>query len=305
MMNRRDFLSNAVKAGIISSTAIGAGREVLFGAEQQLPYDLVAAKGAGPEKMFDKAIASLGGMSQFVKKGQKVVLKPNIGWDASPERAANTNPGLVKRVVEHCFQAGASKVMVFDNTCNNWVKCYNNSGIKEAVEEAGGKMIPGHSEKYYQKVDIPGGKSLKSAKVHELYMDNDVLINMPVLKHHGGAGLTIAMKNLMGVVWDRRYWHDNDLHQCIADFPTFKKPDLNIVDAYRVLMKNGPRGVSVEDTEIKKYLLISRDIVSVDASAAKVFGRDPEGVDHIRIADEMNVGNMNLEKLNINRLVVS
>jgi len=254
--------------------------------------------------MFDTAIEALGGMKKFVTSGQKVVVKPNIGWDVPPERAANTNPRLISRIVEHCFNAGAKEVLVFDNTCNDWNKCYSNSGIEKAVKDAGGKMVPGNTEGYYHEVEVAQGKSLKNSQVHELILESDVFINVPVLKHHAATDLSISMKNLMGIIWDRRYWHRNDLHQCIADFTTYSKPDLNIIDAYRVMQKNGPRGVSVDDVGLYKSQIISADIVAADASATKLFGTEPEDVDYIKIADQMGVGTMDLKSLNIKRIML-
>jgi uncharacterized protein (DUF362 family) len=165
-------------------------------------------------------------------------------------------------------------------------------------------MVTGSSEKYYQAVEIKSGKSLKSAKVHELILESDVFINVPTLKSHGGSTLSIAMKNLMGIVWDRQFWHSNDLHQCIADFPTFRKPDLNIVDAYRVLKRNGPRGVSVADVATMKYQLIGRDIVAIDAASTKVFGLDPKQVKHIGLAEQLGVGKSNIEAMKVNRITM-
>ncbi|HOK51673.1 MAG TPA: DUF362 domain-containing protein, partial [Bacteroidales bacterium] len=267
-------------------------------------YDLVAVMGGEPDVMFDRAIAAMGGIGKYVKKGMRVVVKPNIGWDKTPEYAANTNPLLVKRIVEHCFQAGAKEVLVFDNTCDQWQRCYTNSGIEKAVKDAGGKLIPGNSEGYYHPVNIAAGKRLKQTKEHEAILESDVFINVPVLKSHGGATLTIAMKNMMGIVWDRGYWHRNDLHQCIADFASYRKPTLNIIDAYRVMKQNGPKGVSLSDVVTMKSLIISEDIVAADAAAAKLFGLNPENVDYIKIAAQMGIGNMNLEKLNIGRIKV-
>jgi len=252
--------------------------------------------------MFDAAINSLGGMSKFVKKGQTVVVKPNIGWDVSPERAANTNPLLVKRIIEHCLNAGAKEVLVFDNTCDEWSLSYKNSGIERAVKEAGGKLAPGNSESYYQKVSVKKGKRLTSAKVHEIILNSDVFINVPILKNHSSAKLTMAMKNHMGIVWDRGYWHRNDLHQCIADFASYRLPDLNILDAYNVMMQHGPRGVSKEDVVKMESLLVSTDIVAIDAAGAKLFGLNPSDIPYIKIANDMGIGNMNLDKLNINRI---
>ena len=138
--------------------------------------------------------------------------------------------------------------------------------------------------------------------MHELILDSDVFINVPVLKHHSSAELSIAMKNLMGVIWDRRFWHRNNLHQCIADFTTFCKPDLNVVDAYRVMMKNGPRGVSGEDVVTYKTQILATNIVSADAAAAKVFGADPSSIGYIQKASSMGVGTMDLESLKIDRI---
>ena len=306
-MERRDFIKKSFTAGIAAGSAAAFGNYSNLFAYPYLslfnkPYDLVAIKGGEPDAMFDKGIQSLGGMRTFVKKGQKVVVKPNIGWDAVPERAANTNPILIKRIIQHCFEAGAKDVYVFDHTCDNWKRCYSNSGIESAVKDAGGKIVSGESESYYQNVSIKRGKKLTESKIHELILESDVFINVPILKHHSSADLTISMKNLMGIVWDRGYWHRNDLHQCIADFVTCRKPDLNIVDAYFVMKRNGPRGVSKEDVLTLKSQIISADIVAADAAAAKLFNSEPDEIDHIKIAHEMKLGNMNLDELNINRI---
>ncbi|HSG67854.1 MAG TPA: DUF362 domain-containing protein [Bacteroidales bacterium] len=305
-MKRRDFIMKGIGAGILAGSGIGmSGFSKLMG-NPAIPedgiYDLVAVRGNNPADMFDEGMKSIGGLSEFVKPGQTVVVKPNIGWDATPERAANTNPELIARIVKRCYEAGAKSVSVFDNTCDEWKKCYANSGIEEAVKTAGGSLVPGNSESYYKQVTVGNGKKLKEAKVHELILNSDVFINVPVLKSHSSAKLTIAMKNLMGVVWDRRFWHQNDLHQCIADYTAFRKPDLNIIDAYRVMKRNGPRGVSTEDVIMLDSLLISRDIVAADAAAAKLFGFEPEEIPYIAIADEMGLGTMDLSKLSIQRI---
>jgi uncharacterized protein (DUF362 family) len=307
-MKRRKFISTSVSAGVATGAALTFGKldEVFAGSANNAEsnYDLVAVRGGEPEVMFDKGIESLGGMKRFVKPGQRVLIKPNIGWDKTPERAANTNPKLIKRIVEHCFEAGAKDVLVFDHTCHKWDKCYKHSGIEKAVKEAGGKIVPGNSEKMYKKVEIKEAKRLKETAVHELMLDTDVFINVPILKNHSSAKMTIAMKNLMGCVWDRQYWHKNDLHQCIADFLHFRLPDLNIVDAYNVMTQNGPVGVSLDDVVNMKTQVISTDIVAADAASAKFFGMDPSEIKHIKIAHEAGFGNMNLSELNINRIKV-
>jgi uncharacterized protein (DUF362 family) len=147
-----------------------------------------------------------------------------------------------------------------------------------------------------------GGTRLKQAKEHELILESDVFINVPVLKHHGSADLTVSMKNLMGIIWDRRWWHRNDLHQCIVDFAAYRKPDLNVVDAYRVMMRNGPRGISAKDVVQMGAQLISEDMVAADAAAARLFGAQAHEVPYIRKAAGQGVGRMDLENLSIKRI---
>ena len=169
-MKRRDFIRRSATATVASGALFSMGRwNMLMAAERRVSnaYDLVAVKNGDPIAMFDVGIAALGGMKTFVKPNQTVVVKPNIGWDATPERAADTNPDLVGCIVKRCLDAGARKVMVFDNTCDEWTRCYKNSGIEKAVKENGGQMVTGKTEAHYQEVDIPKGKILKKTRVHE------------------------------------------------------------------------------------------------------------------------------------------
>jgi len=304
-MRRRDFFKTSAGAGLAAGAALSLGGYGRLWASSPAPakYDMVAIMGGNPDAMFDLGIQELGGMGAFIRKGQKVLVKPNIGWDVVPELAANTNPLLVKRIVEHCFKAGAKEVYVFDHTCDNWVNTYKNSGIEKAAKSAGAKVVPGNSENYYQEIEIPGGKKLKKAKVHELLLETDVFINVPVLKDHNSTRMTASLKNTMGIVWDRGFWHSNDLHQCIADFALFeKKPVLNVIDCYNVMVKNGPQGVSKEDVVQMKSQIITADWVAGDTAAAKMLGVDPLKIDYIPIADKMGLGTMNLDSLNIKRI---
>jgi uncharacterized protein (DUF362 family) len=304
-MDRRTFFRKGLGTSVILGAAVAGKYQSLFGSTSvtaDKPYDLVAVKGGEPDVMLQKGLAELGGMKTFVKKGQKVAIKPNIGWNVGPERAGNTNPKLVGEIVRQCIQAGAAEVHVLDHTCDNWQKCYQTSGIEQEVVAAGGKIAPANMENNYKDVAVPQGKILKKSKEHELILNADVFINVPVLKSHSGSTLTISMKNLMGNIWDRGYWHRTDLHQCIADFATFRKPTVNIVDAYRVMKQNGPRGVDVDDVVTMKSLIISRDIVAADAAAAKLFGMEPEDIRYIKLAAEMKVGSMDLNKLQIRKI---
>jgi uncharacterized protein (DUF362 family) len=305
--DRREFIKKGLSFGLAAGGAIILGKTDFLQAKETskaIP-DLVAVKNGEPDAMFKKAMSLMGGMGQFVKKGQTVVIKPNIGFPRKPEVGATTNPLLVRTIIESCYQAGAKRVYVFDNvvmpTSDNSRNCYKISGIEEAARAARGIIIP-VDDFSFTEVTIPRAKTLKTADVHRLILDSDVFINVPVLKHHSSAHLSIAMKNLMGIVKNRMTYHLSGLDQCIADFCLYKKPDLNIVDAYRVLMSNGPGGPYDEraaNVELKKTLLMSRDIVAVDAAAARIFGKNPEDIGYIKIGHQQKTGNMNLSQLKI------
>jgi uncharacterized protein (DUF362 family) len=305
-MQRRDFLKTTLAAGavLMTSDSLLAGTNKLM--VESTP-DMVAVKGGEPAQMLREALKTLGGIGKYVKKGQNVVIKPNIGWDKRPEFAACTNPDLVGELVKQCLAAGAKKVSVFDHTCDNWQRCYNNSGIKKAVEAAGGIMLPGNDASYYKEVKLPRGLKLKSAKIHQTLLEADVWFNVPILKNHDGARMSIAMKNFMGIVNDRPYFHSNDLQQCIADICTWdKKPALNIIDAYRCLLRNGPQGRSVKDTYQMKALIVSTDIVAADTAAMKMFGQvekiSVDDVGHIARGEQLRLGTQKIDKLNIKRI---
>ena len=302
-MERRTFLKNTAAAGIIGGIALNLpAKSLTKSSKKKGKYDMVAVKGGEAAEMFDKGIEAMGGMKVFVKPGQTVVVKPNIGWSKTPEEAANTNPELIKRIVEQCKKAGAKEVYVFDHTCQNWKDTYSKSGIAEAAKAAGAKVVCGNYQKDYREVDIPKGKRLKKTKVHNLILDCDVFINVPVLKNHGGAVMTCAMKNFMGVVWDRRYFHKNNLQQCIADSVMIREPDLNIVDAYRVMKKGGPRGRGTQDVASMKYQLLSTDIVAVDAAASKILGISESRIGHIKLGEDLKLGTRDIDKLNVKRI---
>lgn len=297
---RREFIKQAfgvvAGAGLLSRLPGQA-----FAKKKDWP-DLVAVKGASPAQMFEAGIQALGGMGRFVKKGQKVLVKPNIGWSKTPSEAACTNPDLVGKVVAHALQAGAKDVFVFDHSVNVEKDCYERSGIAAAVEAAGGKMRSAAEEGSYRKVKVPGGKTLTEVQVHELYLDCDVVINVPILKNHGGGKMTACMKNLMGVVWDRRFYHRSGLMECIAELPLVRKPDLNVLDAYLVMNKNGPRGLSTEDLVLKKMQLLSTDLVLADTAATKILDMEPGQVPYLKMAADLGIGSMDVDKAKIERV---
>ncbi len=318
-MDRRDFLKTTAALAALGVVTKLAGSLKADAPAKTAPAaasgepDMVAVKGGEPGQMFDLAIREFGGMKNFVKKGQTVVIKPNIAWDQPPEMAANTNPELVARIIEHCKEAGASKIYVFDTTCNDWKSTYKNSGIAEAAEKAGAIVVGGDSardkvylEKNYTEVDVPAGEKLKKMKLHNLVKNCDVLINVPVLKVHGGAQLTCCMKNLMGMLSkdNHRYFHSNNLHQCIADCCSYRKPDLNVVDAYRVMIKHGPRGTNADDVKVLKYQMVGRDMVALDTAGAKLLDVPVRRIGHLSIGESMGLGTTKLDTLNIKRITV-
>jgi uncharacterized protein (DUF362 family) len=307
-MRRRDFIKTSAAIGVAALTfdKLQAALDANHLMVESTP-DMVAIMGGEPADLLERALKEMGGIEKYVKKGQSVVIKPNIGWDKKPDFAANTNPELVEALIKQCFKAGAKKVTVFDHTCDNWQKCYDNSGIKKAVEAAGATILPGNDEVYYKEVKLPKGLKLKSTKIHQALLEADVWFNVPVLKNHGGAKMSIAMKNYMGIVWDRGFFHSNDLQQCIADSCTWvKKPALNIVDAYRCMRKNGPQGRSISDTSLLKTLIVSTDIVAADTAAIGLFNQvekmNIDEVGHIANGESLKLGTQKIDRLNVKRI---
>ncbi len=302
-MDRRDFLKSALAAGVgiglagtpFSSSPFRAAGAA-FGAEAGGTPDIVAVRNGEPEIMFDRGIAAMGGMGRFVRPGQKVTIKPNVSWVGTVESAADTNPALLHRIIRHCLDAGAARVTVMDHTIEHWRDCYEQSGIGAATRDAGALVAPAESERYYHRTAI-GGRILKEAMVHESILEADVLISVPVLKHHGGAGMTASLKNFMGAVWDRRFYHGRGLQQCIADFFSLRRPDLTVIDAYRALINNGPRSRSLSDVRLMKMQILSTDVVAADASAARLLGKEPTDFGHVKIAAEMGFGQIDPGRL--------
>jgi uncharacterized protein (DUF362 family) len=305
MKPRRNF----IKTGLVAGVGLSVVKLDRILADNSPPAAvkpiLVAVREGERVPMLNRTMDELGGMGAFVKKGQTVVVKPNIGWDAPPEKGANTHPEIVKRVVEMCFAAGAKSVSVFDNPCDQWQRTYANSGIEKAAKDAGATVVNGKDESLYRSVEIPNGRKLKQAKVHSLVLDSDVFINVPVLKCHESSRMTACIKNLMGTIWDRQFYHRTDLHQCMVDLLTVKRPALNILDAYAPMVRNGPRGTSVDDLVVMRALLASTDIVAIDAAGAKMLNVTASDIRHVVIADEMGLGCMDLQKVDVRRLTLA
>jgi uncharacterized protein (DUF362 family) len=293
---RREFLKTS--AAVAATLALTPRH--LFAQLASTPARVVVVHGTDIPRMLQTGIDALGGWGAFVQKGQRVTLKVNAGWASTPEQGANTHPALVESGIRSCKAAGAVSIVIPENPCSPSEKSFEMSGIGAAAERAGAKIYEPEDGKDFQAVEIPQGRILKTAGVVRDVLDTDCLINMPVAKSHKGGTLTASMKNWMGAVRDRGFWHRNGLHQCIADFSTFIKPRLIIVDAARIMATNGPRGPGKMETP--NQIILGTDPVAVDAYAATLFQMEPFAVPYIQIAHEMGIGCGDLSKVEIQHL---
>ncbi|MBN2083662.1 MAG: DUF362 domain-containing protein [Anaerolineales bacterium] len=268
-------------------------------------YLAVARGGDDPEALVRAAVEAVGGMGRFVPSGANVIIKPNVCTsNRIYEGAATTNPWVVGALVKMCFEAGAGRVRVFDYPFNGSSPAnYQTSGIAGQVLAAGGELESVDWNKFRQ-TSLPSARSLRSAAFYSAVIDADVVINAPIAKHHGGAGLTLGMKNLMGVVQDRVAIH-GDLHPRIADLADFIRPELTVIDAVRILTANGPISQSLNDVRVMNTVIASADIVAADAYATRLFGwTDPNRLGYVRIGHEIGLGRSDLENLEIEEIPV-
>ncbi len=265
--------------------------------------DLAVVRGDSPAAMVRKAVEALGGIDKFVRPGDIVVVKPNIGWDREPKYAANTNPEVVAAIVKLCHAAGAKRVKVFDNTCNSAVMCYANSGIADAVKKAGGQISHIKKDKFMAG-RFPEGSPMKSWPIYRDAVECDCFINVPVAKHHGLTRLTLSMKNLMGVCGGNRGEMHRNIDEKLADLTGFINPDLTVIDACRILLRNGPSGGNEKDVKQAKTVIAGTDPVLADAYAATLFNVDPRDIGYIKIGEEKKLGTLNIAAANIKKLTV-
>lgn len=268
------------------------------------PY-LAVARGANPAAITRAVVDALGGIKKFVKPGNDVIIKPNIcNAQNGPEYASTTNPDVVAELVKMCLEAGAKRVRVMDYPFSGTASAaYTKSGIRDAVEKVGGQMEVMASSKFVP-LDLPNGRSLKATRVYQDIMTADVVINVPIAKHHGSAQLTLALKGLMGVIQNRSELH-LALDQRIADLSTALKPTLNVIDGVRVLMNHGPTGGNLNDVKIANTVIASHDPVAADAYAAQIlFGKPPQDIRHIRISAEMGLGTYDFGRVRVKEVTM-
>lgn len=303
-MTRRDFLST-ISVGAYGLTNLPFFLSLPGNASNVAPplLDLAIARNGTPAQMVRKVIEMLGGMSRFIKKGQSVIIKPNIGWDRRPEQAANTNPEVVIEVIKLCQEAGASKITVFDRSTSVATRAYKNSGIEEAAEKAGAK-VRHVLESRFKTLPIPQGKVIKSWLFYQDVLEADVLINIPIAKHHSLCKATLGMKNLMGVLGGDRGQLHHQFPEKITDINTIIKPQLNILDAVRILIRNGPQSGNLDDVKTMNTIVAGTNIVAVDAFGATLFGLRPIELDFLRDANQRGLGEIDLSKLKIQEVII-
>ncbi len=266
------------------------------------PAYLAVVHGPDPAAITRAAIEALGGMASFVSNGNDVIIKPNICTDYNPpEYASTTNPTVVATLVTMCLEAGAKRVRVMDSPFGGTPdSAYEISGIKAAVEAAGGEMhIMSYSK--YTEVEIPQGKSMKKVLIYPDFLKTDLLINVPIAKHHSATRLTLGEKNLMGTVRDRNLMHAN-LSQRIADLTSLVRPQLTVVDAVLILTGHGPTGGVLSDVKQMDTIIASRDIVAADAYATTLFGLTGADIGYIQASADMGLGLMDLTSINIQEI---
>ena len=279
------FAKEDISSGRIKSSIKGA-------------HDLVVAKGQDPYHMTIEAIKAMGGMSRFVKKGSVVLIKPNISWDRSVEQAANTNPEVVAALIDLCFESGAKRVNVFDNSCNDAKRCYANSGVEQKAKEHGANIFFPSSWNVV-KAKFAHKSPMENWPVYREALECDTFINVPILKHHGLAGLTISMKNLMGICSGNRGKIHYEIGAKLVDITGFINPDLTVVDAYRVLLRHGPQGGDIADVALKNTVIVGTDPTLTDTFACTLMDVDPLSISYIKEASRRGFGSVDLAKADI------
>jgi uncharacterized protein (DUF362 family) len=302
MMDRRSFLKAGALAGASLETGLWRAGTLLAAPPPALAIARYKSSPTAPDGIAEEArrltraaIDALGGMQRFVSKGQTVWVKPNIGWDRRPEQAATTNPDVVATIVQLCFQAGARRVLISDNPCNSAQRTFPRSGIQQAAEKAGAQVFF-MDERKFRKMAL-NGKVLKEWPVYAEVVESDVLINVPIAKHHSLTKATLGMKNLMGVVGGARERFHQGIESTLPDLAAFLKPKLVVLDGIRVLTGNGPDGGNLADVKRKETIAAGVDQVAVDAFGATLLGHQPQQIDHIVEAGRRGLGSINFEAL--------
>jgi uncharacterized protein (DUF362 family) len=249
-----------------------------------------------------KAFEAAGGMGRFVSRGDVVALKPNVSWARSPDLAATTHPAVIEGVVELCLEAGAKKVRIVDHTIHDARRCFALTGVGLVAKKTGADLVFPRSS-LMREMNLHGQR-LSAWPVFVPIVDADKLINIPIAKDHGLSTLTLGMKNWIGAVGGRRSALHQDIHQTIVDLAQFFKPAVTLIDATRIMLRNGPSGGSPSDVAVKKTLILSNDQVAADARACGLFGLPPDEVGFVRLAKKWGLGTCDPAKLTTQKVIL-
>jgi uncharacterized protein (DUF362 family) len=305
-MNRRELIksSASLAAGSAVFGQIGHIMLPVSGHGQAVKSRLAVVSGTDYSKLPGMAIDALGGIKTFVREGFRVVVKPNMGWNRTPDLAANTHPEIVQSIVKLALEAGARSVSVFDRTCNEERLCYNRSGIKPSIDSLKNPRATCDfiDNRKFVETEITNGKSIQRWDFYKDVLDADLYINVPVAKQHGLTKLSLGLKNVMGIIGGSRGKIHHAIGQRVADLNLVVRPSLTIVDATRMLLRNGPAGGNLKDVKINNMLVASTDIVAADAFVSTLFGYQPEDLDTTVAAWKAGLGEMNLDKVDIVRV---
>lgn len=289
-MERRDFLKLA-----LSSLVLSGMPGYVFAKD---PSTVAVSEGTDYGAITRNVVAALGGFQKFVKPGDVVVIKPNIGWDRKPEFGACTHPLVVKTIAEECVKAGAKKVKVFDNTCNDARRCYENSGIQAALKGLKNVEMK-HVENERYKNTKMNGVFLKEWELYDEALSANVFINVPIAKHHNLTKLTLGLKNMMGIMGGNRGYLHRGMDDALSDVSGAVKSHLVIIDATRILLNHGPQGGNLKDVKVLNKIVASTDIVAADAYATTFFNLNPQDISTTVTAYKRGLGEMNLSKIKV------
>lgn len=298
-MKRRSF----VRTTLLGTVGTRFLPLALSAQESEKIPDAVRVDNGEPAQLLSQALLALGGMKHYISQGDIVVIKPNIGWARAPEFAADTNPDLVAAVVTACYSAGAKVVKVFDRSCNDPRRCYVISEIEKKAEAAGAEVSQVRSNKF-AKIKLKSGKVLKEWEIYKDYLEADKIINIPIAKSHSLSRVTLGAKNLMGVIGGDRGLIHNGFDEKLADICGSILPTLTIIDAYRILLTNGPTGGNPADVKLQKSLIASKCMVTADYLGLDFFSLHINQVGHLREMVDRGLNQFDLNKLNVKKIVL-
>ena len=254
---------------------------------------MVIARGVDPATNVRAAVEQLGGLCGLVTPADVVVIKPNVGWERTPEQGVNTHPEVVAEVVRLCRAARAQRVIVSDCPVRRSRAAFERSGILAAAAAAGAEVIVPEESRY---LTVEISERLGAWDILEPFVVATKVINVPVAKHHDLTGVTCGLKNWIGITGKLRIMFHDDLQQSIAELAALMRPTLTIVDASRVLMEHGPTGGSVADVKPTRTIAAGFDPVALDAWAYDLLGKGPRPA-NLEIAAGLGLGRIDYAAL--------